>query len=101
MAYDIVTLLKQQDENHILQQLKSWINNTQKSDNKLHEVFEPAFDWKPAWRQIGNAEQKSLLFKNKSTCITMHVLVDYVHLLKNMTIVLPGFILQVSKEFIL
>jgi hypothetical protein len=46
LAYDIVALLKQQDQNQILQQLQSWVNDTQKSDNKLHEVFEPSFDWK-------------------------------------------------------
>ena len=64
MAYDIVALLKEQNQNDILQQLQSWVNDTQKSDNKLHEVFEPSFDWKPAWRQTGNAAQKNLSFKN-------------------------------------
>ena len=47
-----------------LQQLADWVNKTQQSDNKQHEVFEPSFDWKPAWRQTGNAEQKNLLYKS-------------------------------------
>jgi hypothetical protein len=46
MAYNIVELLREQNQNDILQQLQSWVNDTQKSDNKLHEVFEPSFDWK-------------------------------------------------------
>jgi len=46
IAYDIVKRLQQQQENILLLQMESMVNNTQKSDNKLHEVFEPSFDWK-------------------------------------------------------
>ena len=59
IAYDIVKRLEKQQENTLLSKMQSMVNTTQKADNKLHEVFEPSFDWKPAWRQTGNAEQKS------------------------------------------
>ena len=64
MAYDLVAALEEQHQSIILNQLKDWVNKTQQSENKQHEVFEPSFDRKPAWRQTGNAEQKSLLSKN-------------------------------------
>ncbi|MEO8710776.1 MAG: hypothetical protein ABI405_01570, partial [Parafilimonas sp.] len=46
MAYDLVKQLKNQNQIAVLKQLEGWVNNTQKSDNKLHEVFEPSFDWR-------------------------------------------------------
>ena len=46
MAYDLVAVLEKQNQTLILQQLTNWVNKTQQSDNKQHEVFEPSFDWK-------------------------------------------------------
>ena len=46
MAYDLVAQLEKQQCNDILKQLNRWVNNTQKADDKQHEVFEPSFDWK-------------------------------------------------------
>ena len=46
MAYDLTARLEKQQCSGILQQMEKWVNNTQKSDNKKHEVFEPSFDWK-------------------------------------------------------
>lgn len=46
MVYDLVAALEKQNQTIILKQLADWVNNTQKSDNKQHEVFEPSFDWK-------------------------------------------------------
>ncbi len=57
LAYDLVTALKQKQETTILNQLNEWVNVTDKSRNKEHEVFEPSFDWK-------DAEHKNLLLKN-------------------------------------
>jgi hypothetical protein len=57
MAYAIVNRLAQQGETGLLEQMKAWVNNTDKQRNKHYEVFEPSFDWKPAWRQTGNAER--------------------------------------------
>jgi len=46
LAYDLVAALKQKQETTILNQLNEWVNVTDKSRNKEHEVFEPSFDWK-------------------------------------------------------
>lgn len=46
MAYEIVKRLEKQRSSDVLNQLASLINNTDRSRGKLHEVFEPSFDWK-------------------------------------------------------
>lgn len=49
MAYGIVELLKQTNRNDILQQLSSWVNETDRKRHKQHEVFEPSFDKKECY----------------------------------------------------
>lgn len=46
MAYKIVKKLKQQNNAQMLEKLSSIVNHTGKQRGKLHEVFEPSFDWK-------------------------------------------------------
>ena len=46
MAYDIVKHMKKYNWNEILTEMQNMVNNTQKTMNKQHEVFEPSFDWK-------------------------------------------------------
>lgn len=46
IANDILKRLQQQQENLLLSKMQSTVNHTQSTDNKLHEVFEPSFDWK-------------------------------------------------------
>jgi REP element-mobilizing transposase RayT len=46
MAYDIVKSLENGGNHLILKQLRSFVNRTEKRIGKLHEVFEPSFDWK-------------------------------------------------------
>src|SRR5690349_9947401 len=46
IAYGIVKRLEKQQENTLLSKMQSMVNTRQKADNKLHEVFEPSFDWK-------------------------------------------------------
>jgi REP element-mobilizing transposase RayT len=46
LSYEIVKKLKVQNENEILAQLASFVNPTEKLRGKLHEIFEPSFDWK-------------------------------------------------------
>jgi REP element-mobilizing transposase RayT len=64
IAYDLIKKLTEQNQHLILQELNSSLNDTERKEGKLHNVFETSFDWKPAWRQTGNAEQKSLFNKN-------------------------------------
>ncbi|NNV57294.1 hypothetical protein [Limnovirga soli] len=46
LAYDMVKELEQNNQLTLLQKLASRVNNTDINRNKLHEVFEPSFDWK-------------------------------------------------------
>jgi len=64
IAYDLIKRLTAQHQYLILQELSSTLNNTERKEGKLHNLFETSFDWKPAWRQTGNAEQKNSFNKN-------------------------------------
>jgi len=57
MAYYLVDLLKNQSNTEILNQLAIMVNNTDKQNNKIHEVFEPSFDKKEC-RTIEFIQQK-------------------------------------------
>lgn len=46
MAYEIVKRLKEKGEDAVLNQLSHFVNKTERQRGKLHEVFEPSFDWK-------------------------------------------------------
>ena len=46
MTYSILKKLKELGENTQLEALKSFVNKTDATRNKKHEVFEPSFDWK-------------------------------------------------------
>ena len=59
IAYDLVNRLQKQNSHLVLGELSSSLNNTEIKEGKLHNVFETSFDWKPAWRQTGNAVLKN------------------------------------------
>ncbi len=46
IAYDLVKRLQQQNSSLILSELSSSLNNTERREGKLHNVFETSFDWK-------------------------------------------------------
>lgn len=46
MSYNIVEQLKANGNQEVLLQLTSFVNVADKLKGKLHEVFEPSFDWK-------------------------------------------------------
>ena len=46
MAYEIVERLKNNNEILILDKLTGNIEPTRKLNNKLHELWQPSFDWK-------------------------------------------------------
>jgi REP element-mobilizing transposase RayT len=46
MSYGIVKRLKEMNEHETLASLSTSVNDTDKKRGKLHEVFEPSFDWK-------------------------------------------------------
>ncbi len=46
IAYDLVKRLQLQNSSLILNELSSSLNNTERKEGKLHNVFETSFDWK-------------------------------------------------------
>lgn len=46
MAYELVSRLRRNNHNAILEEMKRWVNTTDALRDKKHEVFEPSFDWK-------------------------------------------------------
>ena len=46
MAYEIVRRLVTLNQTKLLAQLSNAVNNTDRKRGKLHEVFNPSFDWK-------------------------------------------------------
>lgn len=46
MAYELMKRLRQRGHRNIIEQMKEWVNATDKRRDKQHEVFEPSFDWK-------------------------------------------------------
>jgi len=81
MAYELVKLLKEQNNNDILVQLEQWVNDTDKQRKKIHEVFEPSFDRKEC-RTIEFIQQK-LLYIHLNPCryekIRAKLPEDYIH----------------------
>jgi REP element-mobilizing transposase RayT len=49
MAYEIIRMLQLQKNEEILYHLSSFVNSTDKKRGKMHEVFEPSFDWKECY----------------------------------------------------
>ena len=46
MAYELIERLNDSGQYEILKQLRSFVNATDRKRGKLHEPFEPSFDWK-------------------------------------------------------
>jgi REP element-mobilizing transposase RayT len=46
IAYEIVKRLETQKQEFLLKQLESFVSRSDQRRGKIHEVFEPSFDWK-------------------------------------------------------
>jgi hypothetical protein len=46
IAYDLIKRLQQKNSHLILNELSASLNNTERKEGKLHNVFETSFDWK-------------------------------------------------------
>ena len=58
MAYDLVKKLAAKGHQNLLNEMASWVNATDRLENKLHQVFEPSFDRKDCY-SIRFMEQKA------------------------------------------
>ena len=46
IASELITRRRKENLDEVLERLSGWVNATDRSRNKKHEVFEPSFDWK-------------------------------------------------------
>ncbi|MEO7263926.1 MAG: hypothetical protein ABIW38_03390 [Ferruginibacter sp.] len=81
MAYELVKRLKKGNHQSTLDQMRQWVNKTDKERYKIHEVFEPSFDWKNCYGPLF-LEQK-LNYIHYNPCKTLPALAlhpwDYLH----------------------
>jgi len=49
MAYELIRRLEERKENNLLMELAAYVNKTDRKRGKLHDVFEPSFDWKECY----------------------------------------------------
>ncbi len=96
LAYDIVEILQKQNRGLLISEMQQMVNDTDKSRNKLHEVFEPSFDWKEC--RTSKFIQQKLQYMHNNPCKCNPGLADtpeeYVHSSAR-------FYLTGSKAFIL
>jgi len=86
-----------------LNQLNEWVNVTDKSRNKEHEVFEPSFDWKECRTQKFIIQKLNYIHWNpcKSIPKLAELPEQYQHSSANLPAGRQDFILQVNKAFIM
>src|SRR5258705_306746 len=81
MAYEIVKRLEKGGNEKLLSELASFVNDTDKLRGKLHEVFEPSFDWKECTGS--NFIEQKLNYIHENPCRGEWSLVeqpqDYIH----------------------
>jgi len=66
IAYDLVERLKGGGFSEVLESLKGWVNSTDRSRNKKHEVFEPSFDWKECNSEFLVEQKLNYIYENAS-----------------------------------
>jgi REP element-mobilizing transposase RayT len=67
MAYQLVQKLKDKKENQLLEQLASYVNETDKIRGKLHEIFEPSFEWKECYSRSFTIQKLNYIHNNPCT----------------------------------
>jgi len=66
IAYDLVERLKVGGFSEVLESLRGWVNSTDRSRHKKHEVFEPSFDWKECNSEYLVEQKLNYIHKNGS-----------------------------------
>lgn len=64
MAYDIVKGLEAAQQDQLLAQLASMVSSREKRRGKLHEIFEPSFDWKDCENEWFIEQKLNYIHKN-------------------------------------
>ncbi|MBC8052101.1 MAG: transposase [Sphingobacteriaceae bacterium] len=66
IAYELVKRLQQGKFTKELELLSGWVNPTDRSRNKKHEVFEPSFDWKECYDEKLVEQKLNYIHENAS-----------------------------------
>ena len=81
MAYEIINRLKEKEETELLDALSNLVSASDRKKGKLHEVFDPSFDWKECVSD--EFTETKLNYIHNNTCSGKWNLVkspqDYVH----------------------
>ena len=81
MAYDIIKRLRKLGKFNVLRKLERLVNKKEKLKGKLHEIFEPSFDWKMC--DTENLVDQKLDYIHENPCRgkwqLCQQLEDYVH----------------------
>jgi REP element-mobilizing transposase RayT len=64
MAYELVEKLKEKKADDLLALLESYVNDTDRSRGKRHEVFEPSFDWKECYSKAFIDQKLNYIHEN-------------------------------------
>ena len=81
MTYELIKKLTEQNNMDVLNELSGLVNHTDRAKGKLHEVFEPSFDWKECLDS--NFIEQKLNYIHNNPCQDHWKLVqnpeDYIH----------------------
>ncbi len=69
MAYELVHLLRANNQNLLLNEMQEMVNNTDRKRNKMHEVFEPSFDWKECRTEGFIVQKLQYMHLNPCKCL--------------------------------
>jgi len=82
IAYEIVKRrLKQDNHQDLLNLLRSGVNKTDKNRGKLHQVFQPSFDWKECWNDHFIDQKLNYIHQNpiEGKWTLVDDIADYLH----------------------
>jgi REP element-mobilizing transposase RayT len=79
MAYELVKRLAQQDKKEVLEQMREWVNKTDRLKNQQHEVFEPSFDRKECFNLKFMEQKVNYMHQNPCKAGMVSLPEAYIH----------------------
>ncbi len=64
MAYDLVKRLTEHNQHNLLLELATYVVPTERKKGKLHEVFEPSFEWKECYSDRFTEQKLNYIHEN-------------------------------------
>lgn len=79
MAYELVKKLKEKRCDSLLEDMSSWVNKSEKLQNKSHQVFEPSFDRKECFSISFMKQKADYIHKNPCQAGLVRLPEEYKH----------------------